>query len=455
MDLSDLLRQPEGKTLEFKRDLSSPDKILRTLVAFANTAGGRLVIGVEDTPKHVRGLPNPLDEEERLASLIADLITPRLVPAIDMVAWRDTQVLVVEVFPSPVRPHNLVKLGPEEGTFVRLGSTNRRADAALRRELARMTANETFDESALPELNSEALDYRVASELFPGRGALRATELQTLRFLVRHGRHLVPTVGGLLLAGRDPAARFPDAWIQCGRFRGEDKTHLDDSLECRGTLPRALEAAYAFIERHAQTRVVIPGLKNQTVTAIPLRAARELLVNAVVHADYAQSGAPIRVALYSNRLEIENPGVLLAGLTIDDIRHGVSRLRNRVLGRVFKDLGYIEQWGSGIQRAANACASAGLPPPALEERGFRFRATLLLVPDRAARLDPVDTQIRDFLLATPSDQGYSTAQLAALIGLTPRALRTRLARLADQGLVTAIGKNSHDPQRKYHWRGAP
>ncbi|AHF92535.1 transcriptional regulator [Opitutaceae bacterium TAV5] len=453
MNLPDLLCQNEGKTLEFKRDLSSPENVLRTLVAFANTSGGRVVIGVEDGSKRVCSLADPLAEEERLANLIADLIVPRLVPTIDIVAWRDAQVLIVEVFPSSNRPHHFRKLGPEEGTFVRLGSTNRRADPALRQELARMATNETFDESLLPELDSEALDFRVASELFPSRPPLKSSDLQTLRFLAPHGRRLVPTVGGLLLAGRDASARFPDAWIQCGRFRGEDKTHLDDTTECRGSLVQALEAAYQFIERHTANRILIPGLKNQKMPGLPLPAARELLVNAVVHADYSQTGAPIRVALFSNRLEIENPGILLAGLTLDDIRQGVSRLRNRVIGRVFKEIGYIEQWGSGIQRATAACAAAGLPPPMLEEHGFRFRATLRLIADRAAILDPVDTQIRD-LLAAASDTGLSTAQLAAAVGLTPRAMRTRLARLGDQGLVSAVGINTRDPQRKYYWTGS-
>ncbi|MGH7140401.1 MAG: AlbA family DNA-binding domain-containing protein, partial [Pirellulales bacterium] len=80
MHLEDLLRQNESKTLEFKRDLSSPAPALRTLVAFANSAGGRLVIGVEDRTRAVIGVSAPLDLEERLANLIADSIEPRLVP---------------------------------------------------------------------------------------------------------------------------------------------------------------------------------------------------------------------------------------------------------------------------------------------------------------------------------------------------------------------------------------
>lgn len=88
----------------------------------------------------------------------------------------------------------------------------------------------------LPEFDLEALEFRVASELFPSRSPLKSSDLQTLR-------HLVPTAGGLLLIGRDDSVRFPDTWIQCGRFRDEDKNHLDDTAECRGSLVQALEAA--------------------------------------------------------------------------------------------------------------------------------------------------------------------------------------------------------------------
>jgi ATP-dependent DNA helicase RecG len=89
-------------------------------------------------------------------------------------------------------------------------------------------------------------------------------------------------------------------------------------------------------------------------------------LNAIVHADYAQQGAPIRIALFDDRIEIENPGLLPFGLTIEDIMQGVSKLRNRVIGRAFHELHLIEQWGSGIQRMTAACQEAGLEAPRLE-----------------------------------------------------------------------------------------
>jgi predicted HTH transcriptional regulator len=90
--LIELLKRHEGKTLEFKRDLSSPEGILKTLVAFANTAGGTVVIGVEDGSKNVRGVPDVLASEEKLANLVSDSIRPRLIPDTDVVPWRNLNV---------------------------------------------------------------------------------------------------------------------------------------------------------------------------------------------------------------------------------------------------------------------------------------------------------------------------------------------------------------------------
>lgn len=104
MILLELLKQPEGKTLEFKRDLSSPDGIMRSIVALANTAGGTVLIGVEDKSRHVRGVKEPLAVEERLDNLISDNIVPKLVPELDLLPWRRTHVLALQVFPSSVRP---------------------------------------------------------------------------------------------------------------------------------------------------------------------------------------------------------------------------------------------------------------------------------------------------------------------------------------------------------------
>src|SRR6266700_966407 len=233
MDLVALLSRPEGKTLEFKRDLSSPEGALKAIVAFANTSGGVIVLGVEDGTKKVKGIRDVLAEEERLASLIADNISPKLIPSMEVMPWRKTHVLAVEIYPSPNRPHYLNRLGPVEGVFVRVGSTNRRADSFLIEEMRRYNQVSSFDEQPMPDLNSEAVDFRVASEFFKPIRKLTLHGLQSLKVTASYQGRVVPTIGGVLLFSPIRLNHFPDAWVQVGRFGGSDRRRILDSTEVR------------------------------------------------------------------------------------------------------------------------------------------------------------------------------------------------------------------------------
>ena len=186
MSLVDLLTHHEGKGLEFKRDDSSPEGIVRTVVAFANGAGGTLVVGVEDRTRRVRGVSEPTRLEERLASLISDRIEPRLLPDLQILPWRKTHVIAIRVFPSSTRPHYLKSQGPDRGVYVRVGSTNRRADPAQIDELERLVRGRTFDEETVPEVGVEAIDFEGARACFAPIRRLKATDLRTLQMTVLH-----------------------------------------------------------------------------------------------------------------------------------------------------------------------------------------------------------------------------------------------------------------------------
>lgn len=447
MDLIALLKRSEGKTLEFKRELTSMGGALKTIVAFANTAGGTLLVGVEDGSGHVRGISKPLELEERVANVLSDSIVPRLVPDIEILPWRRTQILAIQVYPSSARPHHIKREGAEKGTYIRVGSSNRRADADLIRELRRVASGESFDEQPMPQLDSEAVDFRAASESFTRVRRLIRRDLETLRLVTGHQGRKVPTVGGVLLFGKDRERYFPDAWIQVGRFGGTDKSRILDRAEIK-TLPvRAIDDAIAFIEKHTLRGAKIGKVRRKETWNLPPVAVREAVVNAVAHADYSQGGAPIRIAIFDDRLEVENPGLLPFGLTVEDITRGVSKLRNRVIGRVFHELGLIEQWGSGIQRMMTACREAGLPEPHFEEIAVRFRVTIYTERIGRPLLDDTDQAI----MATLSEgDGKLTSEIAESIGLTTRATRTRLSRLVDAGLVREVGTGPQDPRRRYY-----
>ena len=372
-----LLLEPEGKQLEFKRDLSSPQNALKTLVAFANSAGGRLVIGVDDA-RRVAGVADPLTEEERICNLIADSIAPRLIPNVELMSIGDATVLIVEVFPSSARPHYLTKQGLEQGVYLRLGSSNRQAGPDWIAEAQRAAAGLVFDEQPMPELSVQDLDLQALSRWLGPSRALDDKALQTLKLLRTHQGRLVPTRGAVLLWGKERELHFPDAWVQCGRFRGADKVHIFDQQEIHAPLPDTLTEIELFLKKHAFKSARFGALQREDVWSIPLILLREAIVNALVHADYAQRGSPIRIAFFDDRIDIESPGILLPGMTVEDVRAGVSRIRNPVIARMFRELGLVEQWGSGVKRIFAEAVQLGLPSPSLVEIATGVRLSIAL-----------------------------------------------------------------------------
>jgi ATP-dependent DNA helicase RecG len=364
--LKNIITKPESKTLEFKRDSAAPTLLMKTLVAFANTAGGRLVIGVGDD-RQIVGLKAPLDEEERLRSLIADSIAPHLIPNIELITICDTTLLIVEVFVSALRPHCLKAEGHEQGVYVRIGTSNQQADPAMIAEIGRSAEGISFDEMPIPELSKDDLDLVAVQKFFAADWRVDEQALVTIKLLTSYQRRLVPTKGAILLFGKERALHFSDAWVQCGRFTGTDKAVIFDHLDIHDHLPQAVESIMQFFSKHAGQGA-----------SLPIAILREAAINALMHADYSRRGAPIRIAFFDDRIEIENPGILLAGMTLDTMRQGSSRIRNHVIARVFRELDLSRRWGSGISFIFNEADALGLPEPQIMEIGLRIRVTVYL-----------------------------------------------------------------------------
>lgn len=247
--------------------------------------------------------------------------------------------------------------------------------------------------------------------------------------------------------GHERLQNFPDAWIQVGRFAAKDKSRLIDHIDLKGELVKEIYAAAAFIEKHTRTGVDIGAVRRVENFALPQAVTREALINSVVHCDYSQRGAPIRVSIFDDRIEIENPGLLPFGLTLDDLYQGVSKLRNRVIGRVLNELGLVEQWGSGAQRMIRNCRDNGLPDPRWEEIAGRLRVTLETTAKAPVSIDTRDQQILDQLA---KDKGLSTSEIALAIGISTRATRSRLLKLLARKLVVEVGNGPRDPNKKYY-----
>ena len=185
----------------------------------------------------------------------------------------------------------------------------------------------------------------------------------------------MPTYAGILTACPDPTRFLPSAWVQCGRLRGPHGTDIFDQIEIHGPMPLAVDQAMDFLLKHAYKTAVFGEVRRRDVYSIPVEPIREVIVNALVHASYAESSTPIRIGFYDDRVQVDSPGLLLPGMTVDTMRR-VSRLRNPALARIFREAGIMEQWGTGIQRVFEQVAQAGLPEPTIEEVIDRVRVTI-------------------------------------------------------------------------------
>ncbi|MCB1082479.1 MAG: putative DNA binding domain-containing protein, partial [Chlamydiia bacterium] len=213
-----LIHQKESKTLEFKRDTSSMQKILQTIIAFANTSGGTIVIGVENENHHITGVVNALAEEERLSSAISDSIAPQILPRIEIHSYRKKELIAIQVSCNPA-PYYLKKNGPKQGVYVRLGSTNRVADPATLMELERLKMHVSFDELPCLVKREKDIDWNHVRELFNHKKNKRVSshKYKNLGLITTHMEKFYPSNAAVLVFGLNREDIFPDAIIRCAR----------------------------------------------------------------------------------------------------------------------------------------------------------------------------------------------------------------------------------------------
>lgn len=447
--LEELLSKEEGKTLEFKENTKSLQKIIQTVVAFANTAGGTIVIGIKDNTKDVVGLSNVLEEEERLANAIADSVAPLLIPSLQLHTWRGRDLLLISVSHG-FGPFYIKSKGLEEGTYIRFGSTNRLADAATISEIQRLKEHKYFDEQPNFDSKISNINFELAKELFASISKkFTDRNAKSLGLIVHYHSKELPSNGAVLLFADDHTDVFPDAVIRLGRFMGVDKSHIIDQQILKIPISTALEPIIAFIRRHTSTAAEIGAIRRKDIPQYPPAVVREAIVNALLHTDYSIKGASIQIAIFDDRIEITNPGCLPFGLSFEAALSGISQLRNRVIGRVFRELNLIEQWGSGLGRMQNICKQQSIPIPKFEELGNFFRTTLYHGINRSIHIEEWQKPIIEYL---KTHQEILPKKAQELWGVTSRTASSRLKKMCLDGFIVEISTGKFDPQKKFSLR---
>ena len=366
MNLIEQIKKGEGKTVELKEKLPKGDGISKTVIAFANTSGGKLIIGIDDS-RNIVGLEETeiFDLQEKVASLIYDSCAPGIIPEIYATNIDGRLVLVVEVFRGGLLPYYLKKKGKNAGTYIRVGSTNRVADLPIIQELERARLNISFDEETNYDFKIQDLDLTpIMNQFYAKKKKPDQQKLINLKLVNEEHGEIFPSNALLILLGK-----FENTVIKCSRFKGVNMDVFLDKKEYFGDLFGQIENAENFIKNHINLHAEISGLQREETYEIPTEAIREAIVNAVVHRDYSNPGRDIKVGVYDHLVNIVSPGAFPSTLTNKEIFDGRSEIRNRGLAKVFKELGLIEQWGTGIRRMVSSCLNHGLKKPNINERG--------------------------------------------------------------------------------------
>ena len=378
----DTLFSGESKNIEYKVTLpDKSEKYMKTIVAFANTQGGKLIVGIDDKTHEIVGVENEIlfQVMDGIANAISDSCVPQIIPDIEPQTVDGKTVIVVSVEAGKNRPYYLKSKGKENGTYIRVAGTSRQAFPEKIRELEMEGARISWDElTCVGYPVSDEATERLCQDIESFREKAGMTEhsvkkeqLINWKILKQSEGQIMATNAYVLLT----SDYFPFSKTQCAVFKGTDRAVFLDKREFTGPIYAQIESAVDFVLRNIRLGARIDGLVRKEKYELPLEAIREMIINAHCHRNLLDESC-IQVAVYDDRLEVTSPGGLYNGLTYEEVMNGHSKIRNKAIANIFSQMGLVEAWGSGIKRIFNAAKEYGLLEPKFQEFDNMFRVEL-------------------------------------------------------------------------------
>lgn len=372
----------ESKNVEYK--VSVPDRsenYMKTIVAFANTQGGKLLIGIKDKTHQVVGVDSTelFQIMDSIANAVSDSCEPQIVPDIEPQTIDGKNIIVVTVEAGKNRPYYLKSKGKENGTYIRVAGTSRLAFPEKITELEMEGARVSWDELTCVgyPVTKEATG-RLCRDIAMFRRKAGMTEHEVKEEQLINWKILKQSEGRLLATNAYALLTsdyFPFSKTQCAVFKGTDRTVFLDKREFTGPIYTQIEEAVDFVLRNIRLGATIDGLVRKERYELPPEAIREMIINAHCHRNLLDESC-IQVAIYDDRLEVTSPGGLYNGLTYEEIMNGHSKIGNKGIANIFNQMGLVEAWGSGIKRIFSEAAEYGLSQPKVQEFDDMFRVEL-------------------------------------------------------------------------------
>ena len=464
--LADEIKNGESTNMEFKVEIpQKSEKYIKTVVAFANTSGGKIIIGVDDSTHEIVGVDRNAVFKlmDSITNTISDMCCPQIFPNIGFDTIEGKCVIVIEIYPGANRPYYIKKLGKENGIFIRVAGTSRPADEAIAKDLELQGLNKSFDEIiCVEEKYDEQLALKLCTDIKRYMTEAAASESDRKRVKDVTVQNLVnwdvlkeiegvlfPTNAFIILTKNT----FPFIKIQCALFKGVERVNFIDKKDFDGPLYEQIEGAYEFVLKHINLGAEISGLVRKDIYEIPPEAIREAIVNASTHRNLLDH-ACVQVAVYDDRVEITSPGMLYGGLTIEQIKEGGSKIRNRCIAEVFCRMRIIESWGTGIKRIMSSCREYGIKEPEFLEIGDSFRVNLYRssyktdIHQSSPMSSPMSSPIEKINLTQQKivnmildNSRISQAMMADELNISVRAVKKSMKELMEMGMIERVGSS--------------
>lgn len=425
----------ESETVELKAIVV--EDIKKEIVAFANSAGGMLYLGVADDGS-VLGIEHPDTAVQQLSTMIRDGIKPDVTLFVNykILDQAGKMIVAVEVQRGSERPYYLAKKGLRPaGVYVRQGTSSAPASDTAIRQMIKETDGDSFEDmrSLIQELT-----FDVTATEFAKRGVTFGTaQMKTLGMVNAEG---IFTNLGLLLSEQCSHT------IKAAVFEGEDQGIFRDRREFTGSLLSQLNQAYDYIDIHNKKLAVFDKLRRIDKRDYPEAAIREALLNALVHRNYSY-GSSTLISIFSNRIELTSIGGLLPGFTLDDIMLGISVCRNPKLANVFYRLELIETYGTGIVKMFSAYEGSNAEPEIITANNA-FKIILPNINEEVhfIRESPAvygvsgEISERDVLALASRKAAITRKDIEEASGLKQTAAGRVLAKMVERGLLEKKGR---------------
>lgn len=424
----------ESESVELKSEVVGD--ICKEVVAFANTKGGTVYIGVRDDGQVV-GIQNA----DKVILQVNHMVRDSIKPDVTMFVRYETQmigekqVIAVTVQKGTDRPYYLGSKGLKpSGVYVRNGTSSDPATDTAIRKMIKETDGDCFEDRRSLEQN---LTFEAAKAQFAMCDVpFDLVKMQTLGLVSSDG---IYSNVALLLSDQCGST------IKAATFSGTDKGDFQDRREFGGSLFQQMEQTYAYLNMRNRTRATFEGLRRIDTRDYPEEALREALLNSLVHRDYSFSASTL-ISVYDDRIEFVSVGGLVGGISLDDILLGLSVCRNPKLAAIFYRLKLIEAFGTGVPKMMEVYRGSGLKPK-IEASNNAFKITL---PNRnAGKASDAQQSVEERVLAFAETKGSITrSDVDALLGVSQATSNRLLKRMAAEGLLRQDGSGRRTQYRK-------